>query len=98
MSTSEVIVTDTQTATDPSRRRNLASKILLVLFCLSTVLSVIAIWTRNQIEDTDRYVRTVAPLADDPAIQAALVNRVTTQFAAVLDEVATRDLLSDRDR
>jgi hypothetical protein len=60
------------------------------------VLSVFAIWTRNQIADTDRYVRTVAPLASEPAIQTALVDRVTTELSAFLDENVAREGLTDR--
>jgi hypothetical protein len=55
--------------------------IALVLAALIAVLSVIAIWTRNQVLDTDRYVETVAPLARDPAIQDLLVDRLTAAIA-----------------
>jgi hypothetical protein len=61
-------------------------------------LSVVSIWMRNQIEDTDRYMRTVGPLADDPAIQEAIVVRVTDRFSAFLDDATTRDTLVDRQR
>jgi hypothetical protein len=93
----EIGPTKASTSTGPSRRRILASRILLALFCLSIVLSVVAIWARNQIDDTDRYVRTVAPLASDPAIQTALTDRVTTQVSALLEEVVAREGLLDRD-
>jgi hypothetical protein len=48
-------------------------------------LSVAAIWTRNQVTNTDRYVTTVAPLADDPAIQAAITDQITTQVFTYID-------------
>jgi hypothetical protein len=72
--------------------------VLLVVFCVSIALSVVLIWARNQINDTDRYVRTVSPLAADPAIQNAIVTAITDRFSARLDEAATRDILSDRQR
>jgi hypothetical protein len=35
----------------------------------------VAVWARNQVTNTDRHVRTVAPLAADPAIQAAIADQ-----------------------
>ena len=49
-------------------RRPLAI-VLLVLGCLAVPVSVVAVWTRTQLMNTDAYVAMVAPLADDPAIQ-----------------------------
>ena len=69
---------------------------MLVLFCLSLVLAVPASWLRNQIRDTDRYLRTVAPLASDPAIRTALTDRVSTLIAAQLGEIVVREGLIDR--
>src|SRR6185436_12075209 len=65
-------------------------------FCLSMVLAVPATWLRNQIRDTDRYLRTVAPLASDPAIRAALTDRVATLISAQLREIVVRDGLIDQ--
>jgi hypothetical protein len=48
-------------------------------------LSVVAIWTRNQVTNTDRYVATVAPLADDPAIQNAIADQITAQVFTYID-------------
>jgi hypothetical protein len=48
-------------------------------------LSVVAIWTRNQVTNTDRYVATVAPLADDPAIQQAIADQITAQVFRYID-------------
>jgi hypothetical protein len=55
---------------------------MLLIGCLSAVLSVPARWVRNQIADTDSYLRTVAPLASDPAIRTALTRRVTTLMSS----------------
>jgi hypothetical protein len=52
-----------------------------VLAGLLALLSVIAIWTRNQVLNTDRYVATVAPLATEPAIQDLIVDRLTATLA-----------------
>ena len=45
------------------------------------MLSVIAIWTRKQVLDTDRYVETVAPLAREPSIQDLLIDRLSAAIA-----------------
>ena len=63
------------------RWRAAAHWLLLTLACLLTLLSVLGIWARNQITDTDRYVRTVAPLATEPSIQTLVVDRVTAAIA-----------------
>jgi hypothetical protein len=82
----------------PSRWRFWSSTALTVLFCLSSVLSIIGVWANNQIVDTNRFVRTVSPLAYDPAIQAALSDRVSTQISSLIGDLFTRDAESDRDR
>src|SRR4029453_13758779 len=97
MSTPETTATNAPPRpTGPPRWRIVTSRVMLVVFCVAMVLSVPAIWVRNQIDDTDRYVRTVAPLGSDPAIQAALANRVTAQISALLDQVVTSEGLIDR--
>ena len=59
--------------------------LLIVLGCVLAPLAGVAVWARNQVTDTDRYVRTVAPLASDPAIQAAIADQITTQVFTYLD-------------
>jgi hypothetical protein len=56
-----------------------------VLACLLAPLSVVAVWARNQVTNTDRYVATVSPLASDPAIQQAIADQITTQIFTYLD-------------
>lgn len=53
---------------DSGRRKQ--SIALIVVAALLAPLTLVAAWARAQIEDTDRYVATVAPRADDPDIQA----------------------------
>ena len=59
--------------------------VLIVLGCILAPLSVVAVWTANQVSDTDRYVANVAPLIKDPAIQSALTNRLTNEIVAKID-------------
>ncbi len=50
---------------------------LVVLVCVLAPISVLGVWVRNTVLDTDQYVSTMAPLASDPAIQQAVATRVT---------------------
>ena len=63
------------------------STLLIVIGCILAPLSVVAVWAKNQVTNTDRYVATVAPLADDPAIQNAVADRVTAEIFSYLDVV-----------
>jgi len=70
---------------------------LLVLGCLLAFLAAFAIWTRVVLLDTDRYVATVAPLAERPEIQRTISNRLGDRFVAAVDlEAYARELLPPR--
>ncbi|WP_353943497.1 hypothetical protein ABII15_18820 [Streptomyces sp. HUAS MG91] len=74
-----------------SRPKSALAVVLVVLAALLTPLGVVAVWSNALIGDTDRYVQTMAPLADDPDVRTAVTNRVTT---AVMDRIDVGDLLS----
>lgn len=59
------------------RWRSLVATLLIVIGCILAPLAGVAVWAKNQVTDTDRYVATVAPLASDPAIQNAVADKVT---------------------
>jgi hypothetical protein len=67
------------------RWRTVVATLLIVIACVLAPLSVVAIWTRNQVTNTDRYVATVSPLADDPAIQQAIADQITAQVFTYID-------------
>ena len=48
--------------------RTPVAALLITLGCILAPLSVLGVWTANQISDTSRYVANVAPLIKDPAI------------------------------
>jgi hypothetical protein len=74
--------------------RTVVAATLIVLACLLAPLSVTAVWASSQVSDTDRYVETVAPLADDPAIQSAVATTVTEEIFRYIDiETITSDML-----
>ena len=68
---------ESRSAAKAPRWRRIVTAVLIVLSCVLAPLSAIAIWTRNQVLNTDRYVRTVTPLASNPAIQNAVAINVT---------------------
>lgn len=69
-----------------------AAVAVIVLAALLAPVAVVASWARGLVTDTDRYLATVAPLADDPQIQSAVANRVT---GAIVEAINLEQLASD---
>src|SRR3954464_11281599 len=67
------------------RARRASVVLLLVLGCGLAVLSLVAIWLRVTLLDTDRYVNTVAPLAAEPPVQRAVATKLKTAIDAKVD-------------
>src|SRR4051794_6141324 len=77
--------------------RRVVVVLLLVLGALLAPVSVIAGYVKTQIEDTDRYVSTVAPLASDPLVQAYVADTVSRELLAQVDvKQYVQDALPDR--
>ncbi|MFD3994633.1 hypothetical protein [Streptomyces sp. NPDC058548] len=72
------------------RGRSFLAAVLIVIGCLLVPLGIVAAWTSDIVGDTDRYVSTVAPLASDADVQAAVANRVT---GAVMEHIDLEALL-----
>ena len=71
-----------------SPTRWIRSTAVVVLFALAALLiptAGIAVWARNTILHTDRYVETVAPLAEEPAVIDAVSDRLTTAIFERID-------------
>jgi hypothetical protein len=51
--------------------------------CLLTVVAVAAVWVDAEIQNTDRYVETVAPLASNAAIQDAVTLAIMNRLQGV---------------
>lgn len=62
--------------------RGPVASVLIVLGCVLASMSVLAVWTANQVSDTSRYVANMAPLASNPAIQRALTDKISTQITS----------------
>jgi hypothetical protein len=77
--------------------RAFVSVVLIVLGVLCLVISPVAIWGRNLVLDTNRYVETVAPLVHNPGVQNVIVNQVDKQVEANLDiEAYVKQVLPPR--
>ncbi|GAB3170467.1 hypothetical protein GCM10027059_36970 [Myceligenerans halotolerans] len=73
------------------RGRTAAAVVLITLGALLAPAAVVAAWVERTLTDTDRYVATVAPLADDPTVQSAVAGRLTEAVMARIDVGAVVD-------
>ncbi|MGV9921119.1 hypothetical protein [Streptomyces sp. enrichment culture] len=67
--------------------RDGVAALCVALACLLTPLALLATWATHDLADTGRYVRTVTPLASDPAVREAVAAAVGD---AVVRELETR--------
>ncbi|MCZ7532395.1 MAG: hypothetical protein M5U23_03120 [Acidimicrobiia bacterium] len=66
------------------RWRRWVSVILVILTTLSVVATTVAVWAHETIFDTDRFMETVQPALDDPALYAAMSERVSDEIIVAL--------------
>jgi hypothetical protein len=59
--------------------------LLIVAGCVLAPVSVVAVWTANQVSDTSRYVANVAPLISNPAVQNALTDKLTSEIVTKIN-------------
>jgi len=59
--------------------------VLIVLGCVLAPVSVLAVWTANQVSDTNRYIANIEPLIHEPAVQNALTDKITIQITSHLN-------------
>jgi hypothetical protein len=59
--------------------------LLIVIGCILAPVSVVAVWTANQVSDTSRYIANIEPLIHEPAVQNALTDKVTTAITSHLN-------------
>jgi hypothetical protein len=72
----------------PRRRlrwRSVVSAVLIVLGCVLAPVAGLAVWSNNQVSDTDRFVRSVSPLIEDPDVQARITDKVTATIFQYVD-------------
>jgi hypothetical protein len=77
------------TASPPPRRtfrwRSLIAVVLIVLGCVLAPVAGVAVWTNNQVSNTDRFVRSISPLIEDPDVQNRITDRVTDTIFQYVD-------------
>jgi len=72
--------------------RRILVALCIVLAAVLAPLAVVATWAHDFMSDTDRYVETVAPLADDPHIQDVVITRISNAITSRLDiEAVTQE-------
>jgi len=71
-----------------TRGRNAAAITIAVIAALFLALAVPAVWLNRMLTDTDVYVETVAPLANDPAIQDAVADAASEAVVERADSKA----------
>lgn len=72
--------------------RGSAVAALVVVASLLAPVAVVSAWARGVVVDTERYLATVAPIIDDPAVQDAVTQRVTL---AVVEGMRLEQLAAD---
>jgi hypothetical protein len=71
--------------------RTPVASLLIALGCLLAPVSVLAVWSANQVSDTSRFVANLEPLIHQAAIQNALTDQVTNQITSHLDVTGFAD-------
>src|SRR4051794_30975280 len=69
----------------PGRWRSWVAAVLVAAAALLAPLAIVATWAHDEIGDTDRYVESITPLASDPAVQNAVIARITNEIFDRLD-------------
>jgi hypothetical protein len=74
------------------RWQRVVSVVLLVVGFLLVPLSAVAIWSHNQLTNTDRYVETVSPLAENKDVQDTVATLVVD---ALFDQIDPAKRIED---
>ncbi|GAA1510370.1 hypothetical protein BJ978_000103 [Agromyces terreus] len=73
------------------RARVAVATILVLVGAILAPVAVLGGWAKNQLVDTDTFVATFAPIAEDPAVQAYVSDEAT---AAIIDAANIESLTS----
>lgn len=85
-------------AKKPSPVRAVISTIVFLIAAVLTVPSVLAYWAHTNVDNTEKYVAAIAPLADDPDVQQAVSDQLSDAVVKKLQlssvfETAVRSLV-----
>jgi hypothetical protein len=65
--------------------RPVVATVLVVIAAIAAPAAVVARWAHDEVGNTDTYVASITPLADNPAVQSAIINRVTREIFNAVD-------------
>lgn len=71
------------------------SAAFLVLLAVLVPVSALSAWVKLEIDDTDRYVAAVAPLASDPDVQNTVSDLITDEAMKQIDVGPLQDTVRD---
>jgi hypothetical protein len=77
-------------------RHPVLARLCALLTCVLLPLALVGAWAKAVALDTDRYVETVGPLAEDPVVQAAVADRLGAAATRALDLEARAPQLAER--
>jgi hypothetical protein len=83
--TTAVTGTVAQTDKRPARWHTVLSIALLVVAIVLAPLFVMSVWVKGEVTDTGRYLKTVAPLADNPDVQQYVAAQLSSAVIDTLD-------------
>ena len=81
----QVAVAEKVSSTRSMKLRNSGAAVVMIVAALALALAIPAVWVNRMVTSTDYYVATVAPLADDPAIQDAVATAASDKIIEQLD-------------
>ena len=67
------------------RLRRIVTWVLVVLFAVLTPLTLVSAWAVKTVTNTNRYVATLQPLAQDPVVTNYIADKATTELFTQLD-------------
>ncbi len=91
----KLVVMSSSAPAAQKRPRSIASGILLALAVLLTPLALVTNWAAVQVDNTQRFVDTLGPLASNPKIQELVINEVTNRLDETVDFAGTTSSLID---
>lgn len=68
--------------------RRIIAAVLIILASLLAPFAIGALWAERTLTETDMFVETLAPLADDPAVQQTVATEVSSALIDALDAQA----------
>ena len=78
-------MTEVTEAAEFPRWRRWTAGALIVISCVLVPLSVLAVWVRGQVLNTDRYVANITPLASNPAVIDTAATSLTNELFNKVD-------------